>query len=267
MMIMGIFLSYLTHNDHAAHSSFARAHVGHATRIYIWCKQILTPLSSSSSSCPFSSLVLMDDSPGNDHDESSTQPKKSSWLEVQTTGKRIRISSSPEIVNQSSSRPVGCTQQLLPPPIATKIPPITIKFESGNVGSDREIGADLIDSWQNSHNRRLSVTVRFGHMQCLLVFANDCNTFEDLLEQPRWPALLKGAQFKIQFPRILPSEYSIVIRQFHKNWVESEVEEELRAEHPTLVKLTRMFVKEGTPLNLVRADFKSISQVKQLLHK
>ena len=58
-----------------------------------------------------------------------------------------------------------------------------------------------------------------------------------------------------------------MVRQFLKNWVESEVEEELRAEYPTLVKLTRMFVKEGTPLNLVRADFKSISQVKQLLHK
>jgi hypothetical protein len=49
--------------------------------------------------------------------------------------------------------------------------------------------------------------------------------------------------------------------------VESEVEDELRAEYPTLVKLTRMFVKEGTLLNLVQADFKSIGQVKQLLHK
>ena len=87
------------------------------------------------------------------------------------------------------------------------------------------------------------------------------------MDQSHWPPLLKVLKIKFQLPRTLPSEYSIVIRQFHKNWIEREVEQEMRTDYPSLVKLTRMFVKEDTPLNLVRADFHSISQVKQLLLK
>ena len=87
------------------------------------------------------------------------------------------------------------------------------------------------------------------------------------MDQSHWPPLLKVLKIKFQLPRTLPSEYSIVIRQFHKNWIEREVEQEMRTDYPSLVKLTRMFVKGDTPLNLVRADFHSISQVKQLLLK
>ena len=88
------------------------------------------------------------------------------------------------IVHQSPSRPTGHTQQLLHPSIATKISAITVKFESGNLKSDRDISTNLIDIWQSSHNRKLNSTVCFGYMEYLLVFANDCNTFEDLMTQP-----------------------------------------------------------------------------------
>ena len=209
-------------------------------------------------------------------DESYVHPKKSTWIEVQTPGKRIRIGSSPEMTKQTPARPSEYIQPHLPQsqgqqqladPSGLKIPPITVRFESGKPENDREIGADLVNVWQTTHNRKLNITVRFSYMNCLLVFANDSITFEDLMVQSHWPPLLKGLKIKIQLPRTLPSEYSIVIRQFHKNWIESEVEQEMRTNYPSLVKLTLMFVKEGTPLNLVWADFHSISLVKQLLLK
>ena len=149
----------------------------------------------------------MEDSRRNGGDESSIQQKKPPWLEVRTPGKRIRIGSSPETTPQVQTRPperlrqqqhIALQQNTVSS--AIKISPITVRFESGQLASDREIGADLVDPRQNMHKRKLNITARFGYQKCLLIFANDCNTFEDLLDQSHWPSSLKGIAFKISIP-------------------------------------------------------------------
>ncbi|CAF3360716.1 unnamed protein product [Rotaria socialis] len=102
-------------------------------------------------------------------------------------------------------------------------------------------------------------------MHSLLIFADDSSTFESLLDPSRWPKTLKDVDIEVKTPRQLPPAYSLIIQQFHRNWNEDEWLTELQQHYVSLYRITRMRVKEGSPLNAVRADFKSIDEVKTLV--
>jgi hypothetical protein len=105
----------------------------------------------------------------------------------------------------------------------------------------------------------------FGHMHSLLIFADDSSTYESLLDPNRWPKELKEVEIVVKAPRQLPPNYSLIIQQFHRNWIEEEWLYELQQRYVSLLKITRMRVKGRSPLNAVRADFKSIDEVKTLI--
>lgn len=179
-------------------------------------------------------------------DESSARKGSPSRTEFRTPGKRIRIGSTPEFVQQQPPARVtgrasgqdhsegkqGATDMEM------RFPPFTLRFDQPQAYNDRQLGTTLVNCWNEKHGRNLNITVRFGHLKSLLVFANDVATFEDLLVTSRWPSSLDGSTVNVARPRILPPDYSLVIRQFHKSWNESE--------YPSLLKLTRMYVKDGT---------------------
>ncbi|CAF1927044.1 unnamed protein product [Rotaria magnacalcarata] len=185
------------------------------------------------------------------------------------TNKRPRVNVSPpnqhqdELHQRMESEPPMMTHQTNMSKIS--FPPIIIKFNVEQNFSVKEITDDLILKWKNHHGINLAITARFGHLHSLLVFADDSSTFESLLDLSRWPQTLNEVEIQVKVPRQLPSEYSLVIQQFHRNWNEDEWLPELQQRYVSLYKITRLRVKDGSSLNAVRADFKSIEEVKTLI--
>ena len=186
-----------------------------------------------------------------------------------TTNKRPRSYISPPNQHQTEQQPYLDSVQhpMIHPASNSEIsfPPFVIKFNREQQPSIKEITDDLISKWKTQQGIDLVITVRFGHMSTLLIFADDSSTFESLLDRSRWPRTLNEIEIEVKVPRQLPSEYSLVIQQFHRNWNEDEWLIELQQRYISLYKLTRMRVRDGSLLNAVRADFRSIEQVKTLL--
>ncbi|CAF1176840.1 unnamed protein product, partial [Rotaria magnacalcarata] len=186
-----------------------------------------------------------------------------------TTNKRPRSYVSPSDQQQTDvHRKIDSRHQQVTHPAAySKIsfPPIVVKFKADQQASIKEITDDLILKWKNQHGIDLIITARFGHMHSLLVFADDSSTFESLLDPNRWPRTLNEVEIAVNIPRQFPPAYSLIIQQFHRNWSEDEWLIELQQRYVSLYKITRMRVKDGSPLNAVRADFKSIEEVKTLI--
>jgi hypothetical protein len=186
-----------------------------------------------------------------------------------TTNKRPRSYISPpgqqqsEILRQSDS----IQHQMTHPTTNLKMsfPPIVVKFNGEQKSSIKEITDELTLKWKKQHGIDLTITARFGHMHSLLIFADDSPTFESFLDPNRWPKSLKEVDIEVKVPRQLPSAYSLIIQQFHRNWNEDEWLLELQQRYVSLYKITRMRVKDGSPLNAVRADFKSVEEVKTLI--
>lgn len=76
---------------------------------------------------------------------------------------------------------------------------------------------------------------------------------------------MAGIEFSINEQRQLPPEYSIVIQQVHRNWEEGEWLRVMPTKYASLSKITRLRVKERSPLNAVRADFRSVDEVHSIL--
>jgi hypothetical protein len=147
-------------------------------------------------------------------------------------------------------------------------PPYTLILKNSQHNElliDRKLIEQFILEWMNKNKFELDITGRFGHDKRLLIFANNNTSFEELFDQQKWPNKIANNEFEVIVPRIFPAAYSLVIHQFFTNWNINEVFEELKTNYPSLVKLTRMMSVNNKPLNLVRADFCSASQVKILL--
>ncbi|CAF3774864.1 unnamed protein product [Rotaria socialis] len=152
----------------------------------------------------------------------------------------------------------------------TSFPPYSIVFKHPqdiDKAPDIQLIEQFIIEWKNKYSTTLNITGRFGHEKSLLIFANDESSFEDLLMEHKWPAHINEKDFILKIPRILPPAYSLVIRQFFNTWNIEEMLQVLKQTYPSLIKITRMFSTDNKPLNLVRADFNSLQQVKKLLHE
>lgn len=149
----------------------------------------------------------------------------------------------------------------------TKIvfPPFVFKFIGEQKATIKEITDELILGWKQQHGIDLCITARFGHMQSVLIFTDEAASFESLLSTSRWPRSLSGVEVNVKEQRQLPPEYSLVIQQFHRNWDERDWIDEMQARYPSLSKMTRMRIKDGSPLNAVRADFTSVEEVRQII--
>jgi len=48
----------------------------------------------------------------------------------------------------------------------------------------------LIQEWKNKNGTELDITGRFGREKCLVIFANDETTFEEMYSKNKWPDIL-----------------------------------------------------------------------------
>lgn len=71
----------------------------------------------------------------------------------------------------------------------------------------------------------------------------------------------------MKLPKVFPPDFSLVVQHFPKNWDEQEIIEEVKEKYSSLVKLTRLYGRNNTTLNSVRADFRSLQQVKSILRE
>ena len=184
------------------------------------------------------------------------------------TNKRPRSYISPPGHQEEISRHVGVTHPTMShrsPSVKIAFPPVVVKFSGEKKATLKELTDDLTSSWKVQHGIELSINARFGHMQALLVFADDSSSFESLLSPNRWPKELKGQNMEVKIPRQLPPSYSLIIQQFHRTWNEEEWLTEIQHRYVSLCKITRMRVKDGSALNAVRADFKSVEEVQTLI--
>ncbi|CAM4858322.1 unnamed protein product [Rotaria socialis] len=143
----------------------------------------------------------------------------------------------------------------------TAFPPysITLKNSQHNEQlTDCKLVEHLILEWKNKNRSELDITGRFGHEKRILIFANNETTFEELLDQHKWPDKIADDEFELKVLRIFPSAYSLVIQQFYNGWNINEVQDELKIIYSSLIKLTKMHSFNNKPLNLVRADFCSL---------
>lgn len=184
-------------------------------------------------------------------------------------GKRHENHQSPPLLDQTTAP--QDTSSSLPPQGQDKprekitFPPFIINFKNDHSASIKMITDELILFWKQQHEIGLRLTARFGHLKSLVIFTDDSSTFEALLSTKHWPTKLAGCDITIREQRQLPPEYSIVIQQFHRNWDEAEWLAELRARYKSLTKITRMRVKEGSPLNAVRADFSTVEESRSII--
>lgn len=132
--------------------------------------------------------------------------------------------------------------------------------------TDRKLIEHLILEWKKKNGIDLDITGRFGHDSCLLIFANNESSFEELYCRSKWPDKLHNVEFNVKAPRIFPAAYSVIIQQFFSNWNIGEVLDELKTTYPSIINITRMKSNNNKPLNLVRADFCSLAQCKKILN-
>ncbi|CAF5116202.1 unnamed protein product [Rotaria sp. Silwood1] len=127
---------------------------------------------------------------------------------------------------------------------SSKFPPYSITFKRSPQDeqvTDRKLLELLLVEWKDKNNYVPDITGRFGHGKCLLIFANDETSFEELFNQQNWPTKINDCEFDLKIPRVLPSIYSLVIQQFFNSWNIEGVFEDLKTLYPTLIKLTRMY--------------------------
>ncbi|CAF3341205.1 unnamed protein product [Rotaria socialis] len=144
-------------------------------------------------------------------------------------------------------------------------PPIIVKFKGDQQASIKDITDNLISKWKNQRGIDLTIAARFGHLHSLLVFTDDSSSFESFLDSRRWPRLLKDVDIEVKVPRQFSPEHSLIIQQFHRNWNEDEWLVELQQRYVSLYEITRVRVKDGSTLNAVIADFKTIEEVRTLI--
>ena len=212
--------------------SYARTHVRHAIRIYLWCKQLFTRhpiplLPVLYASCHGRLQRKRKRYAFNLTKETHMDGSSNNW---QTDSNRVFAGDRQAVVDQT--RRLHAADALSADRNKDPANHCQIwEWQSGKRSWNR-YGLNWCLAKQSQSETEYHGALRLHELSVCL-----CGRLEYFrrayMYQSRWPRSVKGAVFKIQLFRIFPSEYSIVIRQFHKNWAVSEVD-------------------EGTPLNLVR---------------
>ena len=146
-------------------------------------------------------------------------------------------------------------------------PPVSILLKNEPQANDRLIINDLITWWKSQFKKDLNIIGRYGYKKCLLIFANDLESFDFLIHKSHWPKKIQKSEYEMKLPKVFPSDFSLVVQYFPKSWDEQEIILEVKEKYPTLVKLTRLYGQNDTTLNSVRADFHSLQQVKSILQE
>ncbi len=143
--------------------------------------------------------------------------------------------------------------------------PFIVKFKSSLTLTPLEIIQQITKEWQITNNNSLpiKITGRQGH-DGFLLFPMDQQSFNNLMIG-QWPQKIQNISIDVKQPRILPPDNSLVIYRVFKDWDITEINNNLKEKYPTFKSATRIISKDGTPTQMIRADFHTSDSVQQLL--
>jgi len=81
----------------------------------------------------------------------------------------------------------------------------------------------------------------------------------------QWSQKIQNISIDVKQPRILPPDNSLVIYRVFKDWDITEINNNFQDKYPTFRNATRIISKDGTPTQMIRADFHASESVQQLL--
>jgi len=200
----------------------------------------------------------------NDTPSSNKRPRTKSF-----ENETYRLSQSQEKIlnNQNEAGKTSDDNKMTSSVHEGNFPPISISFKNEPQATDRLLINDLIIWWKSQFKKDLNIIGRYGYKKCLLIFANDLESFDFLIQKLHWPKKIQQLEYEMNLPKVFPPDFSLVVQYFPKNWDEQEIIEEVKEKYSSLVKLTRLYGRNNTTLNSVRADFRSLQQVKSILQE
>lgn len=120
-------------------------------------------------------------------------------------------------------------------------------------------------------NRCCKTTITYGRYSTtgkkntFLIYANSAEQFESLMNQKDWPSTIDNATVSVIRPTKIPTTCSIIVVGIPPQWDLTEFERDVKTQYPTLLKVERIFVRNGIPISKVRIDFSSYEVVKEIL--
>ncbi|CAF2864043.1 unnamed protein product [Rotaria sp. Silwood2] len=148
-----------------------------------------------------------------------------------------------------------------------KYHPFIIKFQSQPTISPLDIIQNVMHEWEKMNNNllQIKITGRQGH-DGFLIFPMDQQSFNNLMTG-QWPSKIANLLITVKQPRVLPSENSLIIHRVFKDWNITEINNKLKEHYSNFRNAVRIIAKNGTPTQLVRADFNTSKSVQQLLNE
>ena len=101
-------------------------------------------------------------------------------------------------------------------------------------------------------------------MMAFFFFPLDQQSFTNLMIG-QWSQKIQNTSIDIKQPRILPPDNSLIIYRVFKDWDITEINNNLQDKYSTFRNATRIISKDGTPTQMIRADFNTSESVQQIL--
>jgi hypothetical protein len=164
----------------------------------------------------------------NDDDESSNISIINQKKSFENDMYKLSESQLPTYNNQIRNRNLFINKQTTSSIQECDIPPISLKFKNELQSTDRQLINELITTSKIQHKKDLNIIGWFGYNKCLLVFAKDVDTFDDIVQESRWPEKIQESEYEIKLPRVFPPSFLLVVQHFPKNGDELETADELK---------------------------------------
>ncbi|CAF1167063.1 unnamed protein product, partial [Didymodactylos carnosus] len=144
-------------------------------------------------------------------------------------------------------------------------PPIKIKFENTVKPSEPKVLNEII-----KFNTRLNINfIRYStlpnHANELLIFANNADTYQQLLTDGSLPKQISGSSFTITLPNRIPTCQSIIMTGVPATWDTTEMHELLAVRYQSVAQTTRIYNNNGESTTRVRVDLRQYSEVERIL--
>ena len=118
--------------------------------------------------------------------------------------------------NQIRNRNIINSKQMMSAIQEYDFPPVSLKFKNELHSTDRQLINELITWWKIQHKKDLNIIGPFGFKKCLLVFANDIDTFNDIVDKSCWPDKIQGVACEMKLSRVFPPCYCWSYNIFRK---------------------------------------------------
>lgn len=157
---------------------------------------------------------------------------------------------------ESSNQPKTVVQR-------PSFPPFRIQFAVDDAPSELSIIKNI-----NKHCRTSISYGRFSSStskKTFLVYANSGAQYDHLMNENVWPESICEFEYTLTLPSRIPQSYSIIVLGVPVQWNLVNFEIDIKKQHPSIVKIERLFVRNGIPIPKVRIDFSSNDDIQRII--